>query len=192
MSEHRTDITALLRRLSTGDAAAESEVVEALYHQLRQLARAALARERAQHTLQPTVLVHEAFLRLHGGSIDFRDRQHFLALSARAMRRVLVDHARARLAKKRPAPGDRVEFDEPPQVGADPVSVIAIDEALDRLRRLNPRQASIVEMRFFGGLTEEEIAQVLRISSKTVKREWGAARLWLFSWLKESSQSHLT
>jgi RNA polymerase sigma-70 factor, ECF subfamily len=186
----RADITKLLRQAAVGDARAESQLFEAIYAQLKTIARGMLARERRDHTLEPTALVHETFLRLRGRGIDWQDRGHFFAVAARAMRRVLVDHARARLAKKRPQSDERVPVEESLEFSAaDPVTVLAVDDAVTRLATVDERQARIVEMRFFGGLTEEEIAEAFGISSRTVKREWRVARLWLFSQLASSSSS---
>jgi RNA polymerase sigma factor (TIGR02999 family) len=181
------DITVLLQRAAAGEAAAESLLFDAIYGHLRIIAKAALSGERGDHTLQPTGLVHEVFLRLRGGGVDFQNRQHFFATASRAMRRILVDHARARRATKRPSSGQQVELDDRMVLAEDdPVTILSIDAALDRLREVDERQARIVEMRFFGGLTEEEIATVLKISSRTVKREWRFARLWLFASLSEN------
>ena len=189
MSGANEEITKLLQRAAAGEQAAEADLFEALYGQLRGIARGMLANERPGHSLQPTALVHEVFLRLRGGSIDWQNRTHFFSVAARVMRRILVDHARARLAKKRPGSAQRVEADEALHYSADdPVTVLMVDEALQRLAALDERQARIVEMRFFGGLTEDEIAEVLGISTRTAKREWKFARLWLFSQLKASEQ----
>jgi len=182
MREGAPDITVLLQRAAAGESAAESELFDAIYNHLRVLARVALSNERRDHTLQPTILVHEAFLRLRRSDTDFQNREHYFATAARAMRRILVDYARARVAKKRPHSAARVELDERMLFTEDdPEMILAIDTALDGLRELDTRQARIVEMRFFGGLTEEEIGAVLKVSSRTVKREWQFARLWLFA-----------
>jgi RNA polymerase sigma-70 factor (ECF subfamily) len=182
------DITVLLQRAAAGESDAESDLFDAIYNDLRAIARATLSSERPGHTLQPTVLVHEVFLRLRGSAIDFQSRHHFFAIAARAMRRILVDHARARVARKRPGSAQQVELDERMILAEDdPETILAVDAALDHLRDLDTRQARIVEMRFFGGLTEEEIGTVLKISSRTVKREWQFARLWLFDRLTRKS-----
>ena len=188
MAGKQPDISVLLRLAAAGEAAAESQLFEAVYDQLRAMARTMLSSERPGHTLQPTILVHEAFLRLRDSGVDYQNRQHFFAIAARAMHRILVDYARARLAKKRPSAGQRVELDDRMVIDdADPTTILAIDDALEHLARLDKRQAQIVEMRFFGGLTEEEIAEVLKVSSRTVKREWSFARVWLFARLKEQT-----
>ena len=165
-----------------GDEEAAAELFARVYDELRRLAGAALRNERPDHTLQPTALVHEAYLRL----VDlpegaWKDRTHFMALAARAMRRVLVDHARNRNALKR---GSRVtrpleELKIPAIDSAAAVDVVHLDVALNRLETLDPRQARIVELRFFGGLSVEETAAVVDASPRTVKRDWQLARAWL-------------
>ncbi len=166
---------------ASGDAAAS--LFSLVYDELHRLAAAALRNERRDHTLQPTALVHEAYLRL-AGEPDGRweSRAHFLAVAAQAMRRILVDHARGRNALKRGS-GWRAEpidgLDLPTLPGDEPIDLLALDEALARLAALDPRQAQVVELRFFGGLTVEETAAVTGLSDRTVKREWQMARAWL-------------
>ena len=202
MSDHSDhSITQLLSQWRDGDEGALNKMTALLYQELRALAQRHLQRERANHTIQRTALVHEAFLRLlNQQSVDLRSRGHFFALASSIMRRILVDHARARSASKRGGgapvlsldhidePGDvdetaptsgRDSIPEPQQTDADETDIAAIDEALTRLGTLDPRQAQIVEMRYFGGLTIEETAQALDISDATVKREWTLARAWL-------------
>jgi RNA polymerase sigma factor (TIGR02999 family) len=180
MTEPR-QVTELLRRWSAGDRQALDELVPEVYQQLRVAARQRLANERAGHSLQPTDLVHEAFLRLNGyGRINWQDRAHFLAVAAGVMRRVLIDRARKRRAAKRGGPLDCVTLSESraPEQSME-VDVLALNEALERLGRQDPRQCEIVELRYFGGLTHDEIAEVLGVSVPTVKRDWRVARLWL-------------
>jgi RNA polymerase sigma-70 factor, ECF subfamily len=192
-------VTQLLAKWSNGNEAALGELTGLVYQELRALAQRHLRRERPNHTIQRTALVHEAFVRLvNQQSVDWQSRAHFFGLASNLMRRILVDHARARLASKRggglaavsldeitsPAePGDsptRPSYAEPAQIDSETEDdVTAIDEALTRLAELDERQAKIVEMRYFGGLTIEETAQVLSISDATVKREWTVARAWL-------------
>lgn len=162
-----------------------------VYEELRRLAAAVLRRERPGHTLQPTALVHEAFLRLADvPQHRWRDRQHFVAVAARAMRRVLVDHARGRQALKRGVdlriPIDDIDVASAPPGGID---LVALDEALATLASLDPRQARIVELRFFGGLTVEETALVIGASERTVKRDWQMARAWLRRELARAARS---
>lgn len=180
-------VTRLLVQWSGGNEAALGELTSLLYRELRSLAQRHLRRERANHTIQRTALVHEAFVRLiNQQSVDWRSRGHFFALASTLMRRILVDHARARLSSKRGG-GQAVESLEELPDGlelADDGSdsdedITAIDAALTRLAAVDDRQVQIVQMRYFGGLTIEETAQALDISEATVKREWTLARAWL-------------
>jgi RNA polymerase sigma-70 factor, ECF subfamily len=176
------DITMLLRRAKQGDREAESELAAIVYGRLHEMASRALAFERRDHTLQPTALVHETFLRLLGkGKIDWQDRLHFFSIAARTMRRILVDHARNRLAGKSGGGAVKVEWTDQFQYGApgSDEMVSRLHDSLSELTVRDPRQGMIVELRFFGGLTEEEIALLLGISSRTVKRDWVTARAWL-------------
>jgi len=178
--EH-TDVTTLLRRINVGDVKAESEILPLIYNELRAIAGNHMRHERQGHTLQATVLVHEAFMQLAGNcDIDWQNRAHFFALASRVMRRVLVDYARAARAEKRPGAHQRVELDsglEP--VAEQSIDLLALDEALGKLAEWDPRKAQIVEMRFFAGLSFEEIAATLDISARTAKRDWTMARAWL-------------
>jgi RNA polymerase sigma factor (TIGR02999 family) len=176
------DLTRLLVAWRSGDAGALDRLVPLVYGELRRQARLQLRHERAGHTLQPTALVHEAFLRLFGQSrAQWQNREQFFAVAARAMRRALVDHARARAAAKR---GDgRTQLalaDAPEAAAAAGVDVLALDEVLDRLAALDPRQARVVELRYFGGLSASETAIALGTSLATVNRDWAMARAWLF------------
>lgn len=159
----------------------------ALYEELREVARRALAREGAHHPLDPTALVHEAYLRLGPTGLGtFDGRGHFLAVAATAMRRVLVDHARARNAAKRGGDWVRIDLDE--QIlhrGQGPEQTLAIDSALERLAGIDPRVAAIVEMRFFSGMTEAEVAEELGMSERWVRKQWASARTWLREELAE-------
>jgi RNA polymerase sigma factor (TIGR02999 family) len=181
------DVTGLLIGWSNGDEAARSRLLEAVYGELRRLARARLRRERGEHTLSPTALVHEAYLRLIDQQrVQWQGRAHFFAVAARLMRRILVDHARAHQAVKRRNPGIRVPS---PDAEAGPVprdpDVLALDEALDRLAAIDRRQSDMVELRFFAGLNIEETAAVLEVSPVTVKRDWALARAWLYRELRD-------
>lgn len=180
------DVTRLLRRWTAGDRGAVEELVPLVYRDLRELADRYLRRERADHTLPPTGLVHEAYLRLVGSdpaNATIENRIHFFAVAAQAMRRILVDHARRHAAARRPSPADAVPFEESGAVDrrpAEPVlEVLAVHQALDRLRADHPRQAEVVELRYFGGLGEDEVALVLDVSRATVARDWRLARLLL-------------
>jgi RNA polymerase sigma-70 factor, ECF subfamily len=177
-------ITNLLQRALKGDSHAEAELLQALYDQLHQLASRHMRNERPGHTLQPTALLNEAYVRLlRGADAEWRGRAHFLAGASGVMRRVLVDHARRRDAGKRGSGAPMMELREADGVqhGHDVETVLAVDQALTQLSISNARQAQIVELRFFAGLTEEEIAKILDISSRTVKREWIAAKAWLYA-----------
>jgi len=180
VAEQVERLTQLLRRLSSGDEDAAAKVAAAAYGELRRLAGQCMRRERPGHTLQPTALVNEAFLKLVANTrADWRDRVQFYAVAARLMRRILVDYARKRRAGKRHG-GRQVTFEDYLVLREDRIEdVMGVDEALERLEALDPRQGRIVELRFFSGMTEEEIAEVLHISIPTVKREWSSAKAWL-------------
>jgi RNA polymerase sigma factor (TIGR02999 family) len=175
-------LTGLLRAWSAGDRAALDALLPLVYSELRAQARRHLVRERRNHTLQPTALVHETFLRLQGQQrAQWQNRQQFFAVAARTMRRVLVDHARARFAAKRGAGQTLLALDDVPEPAAQRgVDVLALDQALERLADLDPRQARVVELRYFGGLSAEETAATLEVSLATVNRDWALARAWLF------------
>jgi len=175
------DFTRLLADWQNGDKHALDEMTPLLYEELRGLARYFLSAERSGHTLQPTALVHEAYLRLVGQhAVDWRNRAHFLGVAATMMRRILINHAESRNAAKREAFTQAVSLDEALRIstGAE-LDLLDLNRALERLTELDPRQARIVELRCFGGLTVEEAAEVLELSPATVKREWSTARLWL-------------
>ena len=181
------ELTVLLGRVRAGDAAAREELWPLVLGELRRMAAAYLRAERTDHTLQPTALVNEVFIRLNGGgAIDWRNRAHFFALASKAMRRVLVDHARGHGRMKRGGDWQRVDFEgvltyEPERSW----ELVALDEALDRLAELDLRLSQMVEMRYFGGLTEEEVAEALQVSVRTVKRDWGVAKAWLWGQIAE-------
>lgn len=177
----RPDVTQCLTRLGRGDARAADELLPLVYDELRALAAAHFRRERGDHTLQPTALVHEVYLKLVDQTqAQWRDRAHFFAVAAEAIRRVLVDHARVRGAAKRRAPGARVTIEAGLDAAAEaPLDVAALDEALRALAELSPRQARVVELRYFAGLSVEEAAGVLGVSEGTVKGDWRVARAWL-------------
>lgn len=170
----------LFERWRAGDAQALNELLPLIYEELRRLARKQLRGQRADHTLQTTALIHEAYLRLAGRArVSVQDHVHFVSLASRIMRQVLVDHARAQLASKRHG-GVRVTLSEADDEAVQSeLDVIAIDEALARLAELDAQQAQVVELRYFGGLSIEDTAQALRVSTATVKRDWTMARTWL-------------
>ena len=174
-------ITRLLRSWSGGRQSALDELLPLVYRELRRLAAGYLRRERPDHTLQPTALVHEAYLRLVDQSIaDCHTRARFFAVAAHVMRQILVNHAERHKAAKRGG-GNKVALDEAVTLAGEPevVDVLALDRALNKLAQLDPRQSRIVELRFFCGLPEQEIADVLEISIRTVKRDWVTAKTWL-------------
>ena len=177
-NQFQGDVTQLLQAVREGDSRALDRLVPLVYEELRDLARRELYRERQGHTLHATALVHEAYLKLAGSGMPASDRAHFLAIASRAMRQVLVDHARRRKAVKRG--GEMVcttLTDGGARVEVRPDELIALDEALEQL---DPRQRQIVEFRFFAGMEEREVAEVLGVSDRTVRREWVKARAWLY------------
>lgn len=184
------EVTQLLLELKQGNRHAEDRLIPLVYKELRRIAANHLRREDAAHSLQPTALVHEAYLRLtRMQDIDWQSRSHFFAVSATLMRRILVDHARAEQAKKRGSGQDAVSFNDAIFFSPErPADVIALDEALIELAVIAPRPAQIVELRFFAGMTEEEIGTVHNISPRTVKRDWRFAKGWLYNRLGSSTQ----
>ena len=182
-------ITELLDRWTRGDIAAREELVPLVYQDLRRVARRCLAGQRVDHTLQSTALVHEAYLRLAGRDrAHWHDRHHFFAVAAQAMRRILVDHARKQRAAKRGGSSLKLALDDaialPQQRELD---LVALDDALKTLAILDPRQSHVVELRFFGGLSIDDVSNVLGISPATVKREWATARSWLYAELQRQT-----
>jgi len=177
----RQQVTQILIDWSEGNDKAADLLMPLVYNELRQLARSYLQRERSDHTLQATGLVHEAYLRLvDQTSVTWRNRAHFFSVAAQMMRRILVDHARRHRTGKRGGEWEKVEFDEALAPAASrSVDLVALDDALQELARLKPEHSQIVELRFFGGLTFEEVAEVLDISPRTAQREWRVARAWL-------------
>ena len=176
------DITTTLLGLTRGDGSAADRLMPVVYEKLRGLAEQFMRRERRDHTLQATALLNEAYLRLFDQSrVDWRGRAHFVAMAAEMMRRILVDHARRRAATKRGGGRDRVPLDETLAVtdARRQVDLIALDDALRELQKLNLRQARVVELRYFGGLSVKETAYALDISERTVENDWSVARAWL-------------
>jgi RNA polymerase sigma factor (TIGR02999 family) len=186
MSKDSRPITMLLREWNAGNKEAANQIMDLVYRELHQMAEREMRRERREHTLQATALVHEAYMRLCGSEpIQWKDRAHFFALAARQLRRVLVDHARRVRSEKRgggfvklpllESDGQGWQFDE---------RLIALDEALTQLQQLDERTAKVIELRFFAGLSEEQVAKVLDISVATLKRDWDFGRTWLASRLR--------
>lgn len=183
----QAEVTLLLAAVSAGDRGAVGKLLPIVYDELRKHAAYLMRRERSEHTLQPTALVHEAFIRLvQQDRVQWTGRAHFFAVASNHMRRILVEHARARIAEKRGGGADRISIEEGLglSVGND-IDVLAIDRALERLAELDPRQAEIVTMRFFGGLSVEEVAVVLGLSKRAVEREWSMIKAWLRRELSE-------
>lgn len=174
------DVTVLLTRVSAGDASAPGKLLELVYDDLRHLAGVYMRDERSDHTLQATALVHEAYLRMvDWKNVTWENRAQFFAVAAQVMRRVLVDHARRKNAAKREGPQHKLALDEAVSFGNEKgLDILALEDALQALEQLDPRQAQIVELRFFGGLSIEEVAHVLKISTATVKRDWTTAKAW--------------
>jgi RNA polymerase sigma-70 factor (ECF subfamily) len=183
-------VSGLLRAWSEGDRGALARLTPIVYHELHRLARHYMNRERPGHSLQTTALVNEAYIRLVDyKAMRWQNRAHFFAVSAQLMRRILVEHAR-RHNQKRGGGVPHVSLEEAPDAGADRASnLVALDDALDLLGRIDPRQVQVVEMRFFGGLSVEETAEVLKVSSITVMRDWTAAKAWLYRELA-SKEAH--
>ena len=182
----RRDATKLLIHAGRGDRKAKEELVLLVYDELRALARKYLRRERSDHTLDPTALVHEAYMRLVDQRVThWENRSHFYRIAARMMRRVLVDHARKRLARKRGGAARRRSITRIAELGIEEdADLLAIDEALEEFASFDPRKCRIVELRFFAGLSMERVAEALGVSLSTVERDWRMARLWLFKRLK--------
>ena len=192
-TDDRTRITQILvdARQAGGDASAR--LAEALYPELRRLAAALMRGERQDHTLQPTALVGEAFIRLVDQSrIEWQDRSHFLGIAARVMRRVLVDHARRHGAAKRGAGAQLITLDDNISGSAGPLELLLVNDALDRLARIDERGARVAEMRVFGGLTIDEIAAALGVSKRTIDNDWAVARMWLARELSASASARAT
>jgi RNA polymerase sigma factor (TIGR02999 family) len=178
-----------LRSWSSGDEAALSRLAEQVYPELRRIARRYMKNERQANTLQTTALVHEVYLRLVDvTNVEWRARAQFFAIAAQMMRRILVDAARTRGSRRRGAIPDKLNLDESAVLSPAPDrSILALDEALTAFTQVAPRQAKVVELRYFGGLTEEEIAEVMKISPRTVRRDWDFARVWLARELSHSA-----
>jgi len=184
MSVEPNEVTNLLKAWSGGDQRALEELTPKVYLELRRMAAKYMRREKVGNTLQATALVHEVFLRLvQVDSVTWQDRAHFFAVSANTMRRILVDRARAKGMDKRGRGALQPNLDDVPEVASESTGreIVAIDEALDALAQIDPRKAKVIELRFFGGLSVEETAEVLKISPQSVMRDWKMARAWLMA-----------
>ena len=182
MTQNSHEVTQLLIAWSNGDKAALNKLMPLIYHELRQLARHYMNRERPGHTLQTTALVNEAYVRLvNRKGVHWQNRAHFFAIAAQLMRTILVDHARSHAYAKRGGGAHKIALDDAMVVSQKRAAeVVALDDALKRLNEIDPQQSKIVEMKFFGGLTIEETAEVLGLSPATIKREWSSAKAWLY------------
>jgi len=182
-------VTQLLKAMHAGDTQAAESLLPLVYAELHRLAKGYMRRERPDHTLQATALINEAYLRLVGEDIDWNSRAHFIGLAANVMRRVLVDYARAHNAEQRGGGLKRVEMQDELAISAAQLDEVEhLDEALKKLEKENPRQARVVELRYFGGLSVEQIGALLQIAPRSVKRDWALARIWLFRQLRPGAK----
>ncbi len=182
-------VTQLLKAMRAGDAQAAENLLPLVYAELHRLAKSYMRRERPDHTLQATALINEAYLRLAGEEIDWKNRAHFIGLSAQVMRRVLVDHARAHNAEQRGGGLQRVEMQEELAISPEKLDQVEqIDHLLKKLEMENPRQARVVELRYFGGLTFDEIGGLLGLTARTAKTDWALARIWLLDQLQPGAK----
>lgn len=186
--ESKHEVTEILREWSSGDSEAPERLMQLVYDELRRLASAFIVKERDGHTLQPTALVHETYLRLVDQTrVDWQNRAHFFGIASRMMRRVLIDHARARATDKRGGAAIHLSLEDVQlPVEQRAANLVALDEALERLAELDERKCRVVELRFFGGLEDEEIAAVLGVTARTVQRDWKTARLLLYRELSQN------
>jgi RNA polymerase sigma-70 factor, ECF subfamily len=190
VEDNAGQVTQLLKAMRTGDERAADDLLPLVYQELHRLARGYMRRERAEHTLQPTALINEAYLRLAHDDVDWQNREHFIGVAAQVMRRVLVDYARHHNAEMRGGGLKRVELQEGLAISPERMDeMVSLDEALSRLAEENPRQARVVELRYFGGLSVEQIAAILGIAERSVKRDWSLARVWLFRELRPNATS---
>ena len=188
MKIEKGEVTQLLNAMTRGDSGAAEKLLPLVYTELHRLAASYMRRERPDHTLQATALINEAYLRLARGDEEWNNREHFIGMAANVMRHVLVDYARAHKAQQRDGGMKRVELREDLAISAEKLEeVIALNEALKSLESLHPRQGKVVELRYFGGLSLEQIASILGVSERSVKRDWSLARIWLFRELEQGS-----
>jgi RNA polymerase sigma-70 factor, ECF subfamily len=188
MAGEDDQITILLKRIREGDRDAESRLMPMVYDELHRMAERQFRGERAGHTLQPTALISELYLRIiRDTAVDWQSRSHFYAVAAATIRRILVDHARQVNAQKRPRPGGRIQLEDAVVYAEDRAhEILVIDEALERLKKWDERQAKIVELRFFGGLSVAETAEVLKMSDRSVESDFAMARAWLYAMLDDA------
>jgi RNA polymerase sigma factor (TIGR02999 family) len=189
MDKKSSNITKILAAINQGNSDAPQDLFAAVYQELRKMARSKMAQERPGHTLQPTALVHEAYIRLMAGEGSrWENRAHFFSAAAESMRRILIEHARRKLANKRHANLERIDLDETLAV-QDPKAgdLIALDEALSRLEVHDKQMSEVIKLRFFVGLTVQETAEILNLSARTVDRQWAAARAWLYREMRKKN-----
>jgi RNA polymerase sigma-70 factor (ECF subfamily) len=178
-------VTQLLNAMRMGDSRAADDLLPLVYAELHRLAKSYMRRERPEHTLQATALINEAYLRLVREDADWKNRAHFFGVAANMMRRVLVDYARAHNAERRAGGVKRVEMSDDLMISVEQLEEAAlVDDALTRLAKLSPRQAQVAELRYFGGLSVEQISDLLKVAPRTVKQDWSLARIWLFRYLR--------
>ena len=190
MDNDNGQVTQLLKAMHAGDTQAAESLLPLVYAELHRLAKGYMRRERPDHTLQATALINEAYLKLVGEDIDWNSRAHFIGLAANVMRRVLVDYARAHNAEQRGGGLQRVEMQDELAISAAQLDEVEhLDEALKKLEKENPRQARVVELRYFGGLSVEQIGALLGIAPRSVKRDWALARIWLFRQLRPGAKN---
>jgi len=189
MNSDGGQVTQLLKAIHAGDSQAAESLLPLVYAELHRLAKSYMRRERPDHTLQATALINEAYLRLVGEDVDWNSRAHFIGVAAHVMRQVLVDYARARNAEQRGGGLKRVEMQDELAISPDKLDEVEqLDEALKKLEKENPRQARVVELRYFGGLSVEQIGALLQIAPRSVKRDWALARIWLFRELRPEAK----
>jgi len=180
------NITELLKEFSGGRAASDAQLIPLVYDELRRIAHTKMSHERPDHTLQTTALVHEAYLKLTGGKTEYTDRGHFFSVAAQVMRQILVDYARRRRSMKRGGESRRVDLHDSLFMSDESLEqVLTVHQALDRLKKEDPRQAQVVVLRFFGGLDNAQVAEILGVSQKTVVRDWKYAQAWLYGEIAE-------
>jgi RNA polymerase sigma-70 factor (ECF subfamily) len=185
MDASQGQVTQLLKAMRMGDSRAADDLLPLVYAELHRLAKAYMRRERPEHTLQATALINEAYLRLVREDADWNNRAHFIGVAANMMRRVLVDHARAHKAGRRAGGLKRVEMSDDLRISVEQLDEVAlVNDALTKLGKVKPRQAQVVELRYFGGLSVEQISDLLGIAPRSVKRDWSLARIWLFRELR--------
>ena len=188
MNPEKGEVTQLLNEMAKGDSGAAEKLLPLVYSELHRLAAAYMRRERPDHTLQATALINEAYLRLSGENAEWNSREQFIGMAANVMRHVLVDYARAHNAKQRDGGMKRVEMQDDLAISPEKLEeVLSLHEALKTLESLHPRQGKVVELRYFGGLSVDQIASLLGVSQRSVKRDWSLARIWLFRELKQDA-----